>query len=124
MSKKTSVPASPYNYTDVPMYFADQPAALMLGAAVSRITFGVTENDDEDFPRPVVTIAIPTIALMQLVHDLKKSFDSPSFRKHSVESLKHAVEIMASGGKATPENQTITVDNPRQGRRAIATQKK
>lgn len=121
MSNKTTNSAHTVDPSRVPIYFADQPAALMLGALVSRITFGVTEDDDGDFPRPVVTIAIPTVALIQLVHDLKKSFDNPKFRKQSAESLLEAVKIIASGGKPTPAEEIIVSETPRrQVRRAIA----
>lgn len=103
------------------MYFADQPAELMIGTLVSRLTFGVTEDDDGDFPRPVVTIAIPTIALIQLVHDLKKSFDNPKFRRESAESLLEAAKTLASGGKPTPSEEMIVNESPRRPvRRAIA----
>ena len=123
MSKKSASEISPYENVNVPMYFADQPAALMLGAAVSRITFGVAENDGSDFPRPVVTIAIPTLALMQLVHDLKKSFDSPSFRKGSVQSLADAAKTMAAGGKSTPTADTFVVENSKLTKKATIAHK-
>lgn len=121
MSKKTTNSAHTYDPSKVPMYFADQPAELMIGTLVSRLTFGVTEDDDGDFPRPVVTIAIPTIALIQLVHDLKKSFDNPKFRRESAESLLEAAKTLASGGKPTPSEEMIVNESPRRPvRRAIA----
>ena len=55
--------------TNAPIFYADQPAALMLGAHISRLTFGVSELDGSDYPRPVVTIAIPTQSLLSLVND-------------------------------------------------------
>lgn len=119
MSKKTKSPVDPHDQNYVPMYYADQPAALMLGPSVSRLTFGVEELDDGEFPRPVVTIAMPTSSLMQLVHDLKKSFDDPAFRKHSAELLMKAAKSIATGGEATPQDETIVLSKPRPSRKAI-----
>lgn len=110
MSKKITVDDHFFDMTHVPMYFAEQPATLLLGPFVSRLTFGVTEEDSGDFPRPVVTIAIPTIALMRLVHDLKKSFDSVEFKKDSAAALGNAAKTIASGGKPTPSNEVIVND--------------
>lgn len=124
MSKKATNSTDTYDLSKVPMYFADQPAALMLGPLNSRITFGVAEDDGGDFPRPVVTIAIPTIALIQLVHDLKKSLEHPKFRKESAQFLFEAVKTIASGGKPTPAEEMIVNDTPRRRvRRVIAPSK-
>lgn len=121
MSNKTIVKDDSFDLTHVPMYFADQPAVLLLGPFVSRVTFGTAEEGSGDFPRPVVTIAIPTIALMQLVNDLKKSFDSVDFKKNSATALLSAAKTIATGGKPTPSAEMI-VNEPRKlrTRRAIA----
>lgn len=113
MSKKILHSANTFDLSQVPMYFADQPSSLMLGAAVSKLTFGVSEEDDGDFPRPVVTIAIPTSALIQLVHDLKKTFDSPKFRKETSELLLEGAKVIAAGGKPTPLEEVLVIESPR-----------
>jgi len=120
MSKKTKPGIDPHDKNYVPMYYADQPAALMLGPFVSKLTFGVEELDDGEFPRPVVTIAMPTSSLVQLVHDLKKSFDDPAFRKHSAELLMKAAKTISTGGKTTPQDDIIVLSKPRPSRKAIA----
>lgn len=94
-------------YPEPPMYFADQPAALMLGPLVSRITFGTEEMDDGPFPRPIVTIAMPTPALLQFVNDLKAALDEPSFKKNSIEGLGNAARLIQAGGELTPLNQKV-----------------
>ena len=109
MATKTTVDQS-FDMTHVPMYFAEQAAELLLGPFVSRLTFGVTEENEGDFPRPVVTIAIPTIALMQLVEDLKNSFDSPSFKHNSVEAHLALAKRIENGVKPTPSNQIVAKD--------------
>lgn len=117
MSTKSTVKAHSFDLTHVPMYFADQPAELLLGPFVSRLTFGAAEEDTGEFPRPVVTVAMPTIALMQLVHDLKTSFDSASFKKDATKTLLNAAKTIASGGKPTPSDEIVV--RPR-ARKAIA----
>lgn len=93
----------------VPVYFVDQPAALMLGATISKITFGTEESDDEMYPRPVVTIAIPTVALLQLVNDLKKQMNSSGFKRHAVTILGENAKLIADGGEVTPPGKMIEI---------------
>lgn len=120
MSKKP-IEIHSFDKTHVPMYFADQPAELLLGPFVSRLTFGAAEEGSGEFPRPVVTIAIPTIALIQLVHDLKKSFDSVEFKRDCAEALLEAAKTLATGGKPTPSNEMVINEQQKPKlRRAIA----
>jgi hypothetical protein len=108
MAKKLTLASkNPYEKIVAPIVFADQPSALLLGAVVSRITFGVHDADGSDYPRPVVTIAMPTDSLMQLVLDLKLQFDDPDFRKHCAESLLKSAQIIAKGGKATSQGDMV-----------------
>lgn len=97
-----------HDFPPAPMFYADQPAALLLGPHVSRITFGVEEEDDGDFPRPVVTIAMPTASLLEFANDLKAALDSPGFKKHAVDQLSRSAKKIATGGAATPETRKIT----------------
>lgn len=79
----------------VPMFYADQPASLALGPTVSRLTFGV--EDSGDYPRPVVTLAIPTVALLMLVKDLSRTFDSDGFKKDMAKGLERSAKAFAAG---------------------------
>lgn len=107
MTTKTEKADSVISFPNPPMYFADQPAALMLGPLVSRITFGTEEMDDGPFPRPIVTIAMPTPALLQFVNDVKAAFDDPLFKKRSAEDLAKAARLIQTGGSLTPSNQKV-----------------
>lgn len=109
MSTKTEKTGNATNFPEPPMYFADQPAALMLGPLVSRITFGTEEIDDGPFPRPIVTIAMPTPALLQFVNDVKAALDEPYFKKHSIEQLGNAARLIQAGGKLTPNTQKVAI---------------
>lgn len=53
---------------------------MQLGPYTSKLTFGVIEDDDTEFPRPVVTIAMPTINLMRMVKELGEMLDDKDFR--------------------------------------------
>lgn len=106
MTKKI-LKARESSYSHAPIYYADQPASLMLGSVVSRIGFGVVEQDDEEFPRPVVTIALPTGVLLEFVNDLKAAFDSPEFKKHAVDDLARTAKKIASGVVSTRSDRKI-----------------
>lgn len=87
----------PFDLNSVPMYYADQPAGLAIGPHVSRVTFGVSEDGPSDFPRPVVTIAIPTDALLSMVVDLSSIFGSASFKKDVANHLEMTAKKIARG---------------------------
>ncbi|MDP3337253.1 MAG: hypothetical protein Q8S51_10760 [Rhodoferax sp.] len=67
--------------------FADQPSAIQVGPYVTKFTLGVIEEDDSEFPRPVVTVAMPTVNLIRMVNDLQVIFSDPEFKKDSAKSL-------------------------------------
>ena len=107
MTTKTEKLEKTVVFPEPPMYFADQPAALMLGPLVSRITFGTEEMDDGPYPRPIVTIAMPTPALLQFVNDVKAALDAPNFKKQAIDQLNLAARLIQGGGKVTPNDQKI-----------------
>lgn len=85
--KATNVNTAP-SPTAAPLnIFADQPSAIQVGPYVTKFTLGVIEEDDSEFPRPVVTVAMPTVNLMRMVHDLQMIFSDPDFKKESAKSL-------------------------------------
>lgn len=67
--------------------FADQPSAIQVGPYVTKFTLGVIEEDDNEFPRPVVTVAMPTVNLIRMVKDLDAIFSDPDFKQESAKSL-------------------------------------
>ncbi len=107
MAKKIEETPSNSTFPPAPVFFADQPAALMLGPHVCRITFGVEEMDDGEFPRPVVTVAMPTMALLQFVNDVKQALDSASFKKQTIAALGKAAKTIAAGNVATATDRFI-----------------
>lgn len=88
--------------SNVPTYFADQPAGLMVGPFVTKLTFGVQDDDESPYPRPVVTIAIPTVALSELVSDLRFVLDDETFKKTTAKQLDVAKNTITSGIRITP----------------------
>lgn len=86
MAKK-STPDHPELAVATLNIFADQPAAIQVGPYVTKFTLGVIEDDDQDFPRPVVTIAMPTINLMRMVADMQALFTDPEFKRDSAKML-------------------------------------
>jgi hypothetical protein len=80
-NSKKSLTTAPLNI------FADQPAAIQVGPYVTKITLGVIDEEDDEFPRPVVTIAMPTVNLIRMIKDLNLIFSDSNFKKESAESL-------------------------------------
>ena len=110
---------------DVPMYYADQPAGLMVGAHVSRLTFGVQEDDDSNYPRPVVTVAIPTNVLIELVSDLRIILSDDSFKKNTAQQLEGSIKRVMLGirDEATPQLEGPS-EAPAKARKSLAAPKK
>ncbi|PWB27715.1 hypothetical protein DCO49_06775 [Stenotrophomonas sp. SPM] len=76
---------------------------MLLGASVCRLTFGVqNEDSDSEYPRPTVTIAIQTTALIELVTDLKHIFESDAFKSDMAKQLASAVERISRGVDGSP----------------------
>lgn len=86
----------------VPIYYADQPAGVAFGPHVCRLTFGVEEDDGTDYPRPVVTVAIPTAALLLMINDLAHTFNDPSFKKDISSALTASSKKIAAGVTQLP----------------------
>lgn len=103
MSKRSS--SAKLDLDEIPVFYADQAAGLMLGAHVSRITFGVeSEDDDNEYPRPVVTVAIQTDSLIDLVSDLKMILDSEKFKADMNKRLERSMLKINNGVKANPSD--------------------
>lgn len=60
---------------------------MQVGPYVSKFTLGVSDDDGSDYPRPVVTIAMPTVNLIRMIEDLQELFADPEFKKESMNLL-------------------------------------
>src|SRR5689334_6149239 len=100
MAKKSAAPPDVPGLSVAPTFFADQPAALFVGAAVTKLARGGTDPGRSNSPRPVVTVVMPTHAIIELVNDLKSTFDEPSFKKEVADGLGKALKIIVGGGKS------------------------
>lgn len=67
--------------------FVDQPCSFQSGPYVTKITLGLDDNDGTDFPRPVVTIAMPTVNVIRMVEDLQKVLQSHDFKLHNLKTI-------------------------------------
>lgn len=98
-------PSSNIDLSNTPVYYADQAAGMLLGANVCRLTFGIQSEDDRsEYPRPTVTVAIQTTALMELVSDLKHIFESDAFKKDMSNQLHAAIERISRGISGSPSD--------------------
>lgn len=67
--------------------YADQPAGIQAGPYNVKITLGVIEDDDSDYPRPVATIVMPTTNMMRMVAELQALFENPDFLDEAKKAL-------------------------------------
>ncbi|MFA4754889.1 hypothetical protein P2B09_12600 [Xanthomonas perforans] len=89
----------------VPIFFTEDLVGMMLGPSVSRITFGVQNEDTTaSYPRPVVTLAIQTSTLNDLVSDLKALIDSEDFKKDMTRRLEKNIQKISIGVKSNPSD--------------------
>lgn len=108
-------------YPAPPLFFADQPAALLLGPQVSRFSFGVEDMDDGQFPRPVVEIAMPTVALLQFVNDVKETLNSTDFKQQTVSALEKAAKTIVAGRPIKGDEITKVKSTRKSSNRKLAT---
>jgi hypothetical protein len=79
-----------------PIFYADQPASVVYGPHVTRITFGVAEDDGSDYPRPVVTIAMPTLSLLRFVKDLSQRLGTEEYKSDMVNGLQETLAALTA----------------------------
>lgn len=77
-----------------PIFYADQPASVVYGPHVTKITF-VADDDGDEYTRPVVTIAIPTVSLFRFVKDLAQRLASEEYTSDMVSGLKETMDALA-----------------------------
>jgi len=88
-----------------PIFYADQPASVVYGPHVTKITFGVAEDDGNDYPRPVVTIAMPTVSLFRFVKDLAQRLASEEYTSDMVSGLKETMDALATLNQPVAEGE-------------------
>lgn len=89
-TKKIQQERNPHSL-DVPTFFADQPATIHTGPYTTKITLGSVDDDGSDFPRPVVTIVMPTVNLIRMVEELHELVSSPDFQAESKTMLERDI---------------------------------
>lgn len=67
--------------------FVDQPAGIQAGPYVTKITLGVVDDDGTEFPRPVLSISMPTVNMMLMVRELRELFEDPAFLEASKKAM-------------------------------------
>jgi hypothetical protein len=95
-----------------PMFYADQLAAITAGPHVCRLTFGVQEDDGSEYPRAVVTVAVPTIALMQLLSEVGGTLNHLDFRKQAAALQKFSL-LIKDGVSPEPMTRKPAAKRPR-----------
>lgn len=91
MKKENSTTANSPHSLDVPTFFADQPAAFQTGPYTTKITLGSIDDDGTDFPRPVITIVMPTINFIRMVEEFNELITSEHFKNDSKRILNNDI---------------------------------
>lgn len=84
--------------------FIDQPCSFQAGPYVTKLTLGVDDNDGQDFPRPTITIAMPTVNLIRMVEDLQKVFADPNFKLHNLNTINEDLKTFYGIDGAPPSS--------------------
>lgn len=88
----------------VPTIYADQPAGIQAGPYNIKITLGVVDDDDSDYPRPIATVVMPTTHVMRMVEELQALFAHPDFLSDARMALEDDIRNDYSAAKGRPES--------------------
>lgn len=69
-----------------------------MGPYTTKITLGLIDEEGDEYPRPVVTIAMPTLNLMRMVEDLHDLFKDPEYQKDTAAMLASDIKQYYSRG--------------------------
>lgn len=89
-------------------FFVDQPSSYQTGPYVTKLTFGVIDDDGTDSPRPVITLAIPTVNLMRMVEDLQQLIQEQEFKEHNLSAIEEDLRIFYGFGTPPKKTPNIT----------------
>ncbi|MDF3837172.1 hypothetical protein P3W85_30075 [Cupriavidus basilensis] len=68
------------------LVYADQIAQLAIGPFVTKLTLGMDDGVPDVVPRPVVTIVMPTQALLQLADSVRAAIATPLIKTAIVDA--------------------------------------
>ena len=72
-------------------FYVDQVASIAYGVHVSKITFGISDGSEDDYPSPVVSIVMPTSNLRRFAVDIAKRLGDADFKEKMREALQEAL---------------------------------
>lgn len=72
-------------------FYADQVASIAYGVHVSKITFGIGDGSEDEYPSPVVSIVMPTTNLRRFAVDIAKRLGDADFKDKMKEALQEAL---------------------------------
>jgi hypothetical protein len=65
---------------------------------VTKLSFGMNDDDDDsDFPRPILTVVMPTDALITMVRDLIDVMGSDAFKEDMIAKTGQMAEYFSLG---------------------------
>jgi hypothetical protein len=72
-------------------FYVDQVASIAYGVHVSKITFGISDGGEDEYPSPVVGIVMPTSNLRRFAVDIAKRLGDADFKEKLKEGLREAL---------------------------------
>ncbi|MBD3825627.1 hypothetical protein [Stenotrophomonas sp.] len=88
----------PPTHADAPIFYADQPAGMAFSPQVTRLTFGIEDDDESsDFPRPVVSVVMPTDAVISMVRDIMEVLENDKFKEDMIKKTAQMAQSFADG---------------------------
>ncbi|WP_411851594.1 hypothetical protein ACLB90_03210 [Stenotrophomonas sp. LGBM10] len=88
----------PPSHANAPIFYADQPAGMAFSPQVTRLTFGIEDDDESsDFPRPVVSVVMPTDAVITMVRDIMEVLENDRFKDDMIKKTAQMAQSFADG---------------------------
>ena len=72
-------------------FYVDQVASITYGVHVSKITFGIGDGGEDEYPTPIVSIVMPTSNLRRFAVDIAKRLGDADFKEKMKEALREAL---------------------------------
>lgn len=83
--------AKPMRDPEFQAFYVDQVASIAYGVHVSKITFGISDGSENEYPAPVVSIVMPTSNLRRFAVDIAKRLGDADFKEKMKEALREAL---------------------------------
>ena len=88
---RSSRAAKPISAAELQAFYVDQVSSIAYGVHVSKIIFGISDESEDEYPIPVVSIVMPTSNLRRFAVDIAKRLGEADFKEKMKDALQAAL---------------------------------